>query len=54
MGIGLVAVARRDSKTFVSVGAQADSPLSADAASALAGVLPMTTRRVEQERMKPW
>jgi hypothetical protein len=45
-----VAVAHRDLKTLVSVGTMADAPLSADAASALAGVLTMTAGRVEQER----
>jgi hypothetical protein len=36
---------------LVSVGAMAEVPLSAEAASFLAGVLTMTARRVEQERM---
>jgi hypothetical protein len=37
MCIRLAAVARRDLKTRVSVGTIEDAPLSADAASALAG-----------------
>jgi hypothetical protein len=42
-GIRLVALAHRDLKTLVSVGTTVDARLSVDAASALAGVLTMST-----------